>query len=124
MSVLFVQPTIGSELKRKVQMSARRNDVKVKVIEKAGLTMKKALQWSDPYPKKKCGRGDCEICEFGMDGDAPPGECKTRGCVYQLTCREDGMIYRGQTGRSVYERVKEERSSIQKRDEESIVEAC
>ena len=124
MSVLFVQPTVGSELKRKVQMSARRNDVKVKVIEKAGLTVKKALQRSDPYPKKKCGRGDCETCEFGMDGDAPPGECKTRGCVYQLTCREDGMIYRGHTGRSVYESEGREKQYTKARWKESIVEAC
>ena len=53
--------------------------------------------------KKRCGRNDWPVCEMGR-----PGECRTRGCGYQLTCKEDGRKYRGQTGRSMYERVKEE----------------
>ena len=57
-SVLFVQPTVGSKLKKKVQIIARRNGIKVKVIEKAGLTMKQVLQKSDPYPKERCSRVD------------------------------------------------------------------
>ena len=42
--VMFVQPTKNSELKRKIQEIAKRNKVKVKVVERAGLTMKKVLQ--------------------------------------------------------------------------------
>ena len=73
-SILFVQPTVGSKLKQEVQRIARRNDVKVKVIEKAGLTMKKALQRSDPYTKSKCERMDCAVCKFGK-----AGECRNVG---------------------------------------------
>ena len=36
------------------------------------------------------------------------GECRSRGCGYELVCKEDGKKYVGQTGRSVYERTKEE----------------
>ena len=43
------------------------------------------------------------MCRYGR-----PGECHTRGCGYQLMCKADRRKYRGQTGRSVYERVKEE----------------
>lgn len=111
-SVLFVQPTVKSKLKKEVQMIARRNDVKVKVIEKAGLTVKHVLQKSNPYPKKRCERVDCAMCEFGRFG-----ECRTRGCGYKIMCKEDGKEYRGQTGRSVYERLREEMRALQKKDE-------
>ena len=100
--VMFVQPTKNSELKRKIQGIAKRNKVKVRVVERAGLTMKKVLQRSDPY-MKRCERDDCPVCDMGK-----PGDCRTRRCGYQLTCKEDGRKYRGQTGRSLYERVKEE----------------
>ena len=102
-SVMFVQPTEGSELKKRIQQIAKRNNVKVKVVEKAGLTVKKVLQKSNPFGKVKCHREDCEVCKFGK-----PGDCRTRGCGYQLMCKTDRRKYRGQTGRSVYERVKEE----------------
>ena len=88
--------------------------MKVKVIEKAGLTVKQVLQRSDPYPKRKCGRVDCAVCEFGK-----AGECRTRGCGYEWRCKEDGKKYEGQTGRSVYERVKEEVNELQKKSEKS-----
>ena len=99
--VMFVQPTKNSELKRKIQEIAKRNKMKVRVVERAGLTMKKVLQRSDPYMRKRCERNDCPVCDMGK-----PGECSTRGRGYQLTCKEDGRKYRGQTGRSLCERVK------------------
>ena len=102
-SVMFVQPTRGSVLKKKVQHIARRNGVRMKVVERAGLTVKKVLQRSNPFRKGVCGRGDCMVCRYGR-----PGECRTRGCGYELMCKADGRKYRGQTGRSVYERVGEE----------------
>ena len=113
-SVMFVQPTKDGELKRKVQEVARRNGVKVKVVERAGLTMKKVLQRSDPYGKKDCGRSDCPVCQFGQ-----VGVCRSRGCGYQLKCKADSRKYKGQTGRSVYERVKEEMRDWEKKDEKS-----
>ena len=102
-SVMFVQPTKGSELKLKVQQLARRNGLKMRVIEKAGLTIKKILQKSNPFEKKICGRDECAVCEYGKKGD-----CRSRGCVYQLMCKEDWKKYRGQTGRSAHERTNEE----------------
>ena len=113
-SVMLVQPTDGSELKKRIQQLARKNGVKMKVVEKAGLTVKKVLQRSNPFGKKVCGRDDCALCEWGK-----PGECKTRGGVYQLRCKQDDRKYRGQTGRSVYERVKEEVRDWRGRSEKS-----
>ena len=113
-SVMFIQPTEGSELKKRVQLLARKHKIKVKVIEKAGLTMKKALQRSDPYPKKVCERADCVVCRLGR-----PGECRERGCGYELKCKSDGKKYVGQTGRSVNERVSEEIAQWEKKDQKS-----
>ena len=102
-SVMFVLPTPGAVLKRRIQRVAKKNKVKIKVVEKAGSTMKKVLQRSDPFEKRRCNRVDCAVCELGN-----VGECRTRGCVYQIKCIEDSRKYRGQTGRSLYERTKEE----------------
>ena len=45
----------------------------------------------------------CMVCIMGE-----PGECRIRGCVYQLVCKSCRRKYRGQTGRSVHERFGEE----------------
>ena len=113
-SVLYVQPTVNSMLKKDIQSLAKKNDVRVKVIEKAGLTMKRMLQKSNPYPKERCSRVDCAMCEYGKIG-----ECRTRGCVYKIKCKEDGKEYIGQTGRSIYERLKEEMTDLQRKGENS-----
>ena len=63
-------------LKRRVQQLARKNGVKLKVVERAGLTVKKILQRRNPFEKKSCEREECMICKYGR-----PGECRTRGCV-------------------------------------------
>lgn len=102
-SVMFVQPTANSQLKKNIQQIARRSGLKIKVVEKAGQTVKKVLQRSNPFGKEFCSRTDCLVCKVGK-----PGDCRTRGCVYQLMCKEDNRVYRGQTGRSLYERFKEE----------------
>ena len=113
-SVMFIQPTPGSILKHRIQKLAKRNGVKVKVIEKAGLTVKKELQKSNPFGKKRCERVDCVICQHGKEGI-----CRTRGCGYELMCKEDNRKYVGQTGRSVYERIGEEVRGWHNRDEKN-----
>ena len=68
------------------------------MVESVGLTVKKVLQRSDPYEEMRCGRNDCPVSKHG----------RSRGCSFQIVCKEDSRKYGGQTGRSVYERVKEE----------------
>ena len=102
-SVMFVQPTENSQLKKMVQVAARKNGIKVKVVERAGQTVKKVLQRSNPFGRIVCGRDTCMVCRHGK-----PGECRERGCVYELICREDERKYRGQTSRSVGARFVEE----------------
>ena len=104
--VMFVNVTPNSELKHRVQDACRRNKMKIKVVEKMNQTVKTTLQRSNPYGWKPCGRVDCYTCNHDIHIN-----CRTRGCVYQIECVECEQIvtkqYRGQTGRSSYERTKE-----------------
>ena len=82
--------------------------------------MKRILQRSDPFSEKGCSRTDCTICTKGLGID-----CRARGCVYEIACEECKdkaevkNKYRGQTGRSTYERMNEHFDKWEKKSEES-----
>ena len=98
-SVMFVEATPESELKKRIQMVVKRLHLKIKVVERAGCTIKSMLQRSNPFGVKDCLRDRCLICSQGCGTD-----CRTRGCVYEFLCVDCSRRYRGQTGRSIYER--------------------
>ena len=101
-SVMFVEATQDSILKRKVQEAAKKNNVKIKVIEKVGCTLKSLIQKSRPFERMKCERNQCIVCNIESNID-----CRLRGCVYNIRCKECTREYKGQTGRSIFERTKE-----------------
>ena len=103
-SVMFVNATPKERLKKKIEQLAKKHKMKIKVVERRGNTMKKLIQKSDPFNRIKCNEDDCIICREGMDVD-----CRKRGVIYEIECMEDGCKkkYVGQTGRSLYERMKE-----------------
>ena len=68
-SVLFVQPTEGSALKKKYEEIIENSVCSVKVIERAGTSIKKQLQKSYPFGKEKC-RDKCFVCESAGEGTA------------------------------------------------------
>ena len=107
-SVMFVEATPDSQLKKEVEKIVRRHKVKIRVVERVGTTTKRVLQKSNPFQRRECGRDNCVSCADGCNVD-----CRMRGCVYELYCKEEecGRKYRGQTGRSVYERLKEHASN-------------
>ena len=75
----------------------------IKVVERAGATIKGILQRSNPFGMSDCQRNKCLLCCQGTGGN-----CRTRGCVYEFLCVDCERVYRGQTGRSIYERGKEQ----------------
>ena len=77
-------------------------------MERAGETLKSALQKSDPFKKNTCTQPDCFICSNGI-----PVNCRERGIVYELKCNlcEDRR-YRGQTSRSSNTRTKEHHDDL------------
>ena len=119
-TVMFVEMTKDSELKRKVEMAAKKNKIKVKVQERPGTKLKSLLQKSDPFSEKGCKREECVICKNDLGID-----CRVRGCVYEMMCAEcekkKGVKskYRGQTGRSTFERTKEHFTNWENKKDDS-----
>jgi len=66
----------------------KQQSFKIKVVEKAGVAMKKLLQRSDPFKSRKCERGDCPVCR--EDGK---GLCNRRSVTYDIKCAECKYIY-------------------------------
>ena len=99
---MFVEATPQSQLKLEVEKIVRRHKVKIRVVERVGTTVKRVLQKSDPFRQRECGRDKCVVCLDGVKTS-----CRMRGVVYDLACKECDRKYRGQTGRTVYDRLKE-----------------
>ena len=118
--VMFVEVTLNSEFKHKVQDACKRNGVKVKVVEKMNKTVKSKLQRSNPYGWRHCGRGDCPTCSRDIHIN-----CRARGCVYYIDCEDCQQTiykqYRGQTGRSIYERMKEHFKEWDRKSDDSYL---
>ena len=65
-SVLFVQPTKDSVLKRKYEEVIAKSKCSVKVVERAGRSVRQKLQKSYPFRKDKCAVSDCFVCLSGV----------------------------------------------------------
>jgi len=53
---MFVDATLNSELKNRIQKSANKNKVPFKVIEKVDKSIKGYIQKNSPFPALHCGR--------------------------------------------------------------------
>ena len=53
-SVIFVQPTEGYMLKKKYEEIIQKSECSVKVVERAGTSLKKQMQKSYPFSQEKC----------------------------------------------------------------------
>ena len=82
----------------------RKHKLKILVVERTGSTTRDILQKSDPFKRYNCGRVSCVTC-----ADNSKFDCRSRGIVYQFKCKEEECErkYRGQTGRSEFERTGE-----------------
>jgi len=111
-AVYFVQATPGSQLADQCQKVFQRCDLKVKVVERTGRTIKQLLVKSDPMNKGEC---KCRICAM-----AGKQICKVRECVYEMTCSLCHQQYIGETSRSLYERYNEHMMLLQREDINSV----
>ena len=99
-AVMFVQATKDEQLKKDIQRCADKNKMKLKVIEKVDNNVRKEIQRSNPFKGENCGRDSCKICELESGVN-----CRARGCIYEMHCKECERRYRGQTGNSADERI-------------------
>ena len=108
-AVLFVPKTPGGELAKRLKTVE--NDLekmtgeRVKIVERAGIMIKRILHKSNPWAGGNCGREGCLVCRFEKGG----GDCKKRNVTYRtecLKCNESGKTqqYFGESARTGFER--------------------
>ena len=116
-SVLFVQPTEGSALKKVYEDVISKSRCRVKVVERAGTSIKKMLQKSYPFEKAKC-EDKCFVCM--SEGS---GNCRRCNVSYEIVCTREGCknVYIGETSRNAFCRGKEHLKDLETMKEESVL---
>ena len=95
----------------------QKSNCKVRIIERAGVSVKKKLQKSYPFLKEKCDE-TCFVCM--SEGK---GNCKRSNVTYQIACTRPGCkhVYEGESSRHAYSRGREHLKSLAKKDEDSVL---
>ena len=105
-TTFFVDATPKSELARKCRNVMKSAGLPIKVIEKAGKTLKRCLVKSNPFQQESCESPECNTCRTN-----PSVNCKKRDIVYKISCLGDDStcesFYIGESSRSIEERYKE-----------------
>ena len=110
-SVLFVPQTPGGELAAALRAYEKKRGSlrRIRVVERAGISLKDKLFSSNPWSKDGCERVDCFPCKYGS-GEG--GVCRRENLTYTMTCTTcsaSGVkkVYYGETSRTLYQRGKE-----------------
>ena len=61
-TVIFVPATPGSQLKRRYMTEIKATELKIKVVEQSGNTLKAMLQRLDPFKQRRCVDAGCLLC--------------------------------------------------------------
>ena len=99
-SIIFVQATDNSKLKKEYENVIQQSKLKIKIVEKTGKSLIRMLQISDPFKKENCERQDCHICKSGGNG-----KCYKQDVTYKIECLGCGHEQNGETSNSAYTRV-------------------
>ena len=115
-TVIFVPTTPGSQLRKRYEEVVRKTNLKVKVVEKSGMTVKSILQKSDPFTRPGCNtEEDCMVCKGGK------GKCRREGVTYEIHCSECNSLYVGETSRTGRYRGRQHTIALEKRDPSSVL---
>ena len=113
-TVVFVPDTPKSTLAKEYRREISKTNIKMKVVETSGRSLKKQLQKSDPIGKKGCTDERCMICRKGGKGD-----CRKRNVTYKIDCQRCNMKYVGETSRNAFSRSLEHQKAYENKDKES-----
>ena len=118
-TVFFVEATPASALAKRCDTILKRAGLKIRVVEKAGMSMKRLLTKSDPFPHEKCANSNCAVCNR-----SDRINCKKRGVVYQINCQGNhdtpSGIYIGETARNISERMNKHLDKYKKKSQNSV----
>ena len=120
-SVIFVPSTPGSVLQQRYQSEVDRQGLRIRVVEKAGRSMKSMIQRSDPFRIEKCDRQSCMVCQT-----SGKGSCDKEGVTYStrcFECTERGIekVYYGQSSRNAYSRGEEHLDEYRRKTKDSVL---
>ena len=127
-SCIFVPPTPGSELKKKMQekeeqlRAGGRESWPIKIIEMAGKTLEQTLVKTDPFNGNQCSDKKC------LPNNNPKNKisCRRNCICYRITCilcLKDGRsgdmstTYYGESGKNMHCRAKEHASKFHSKKE-------
>ena len=124
-TVLFVPHTPNSTMARAMQKAEDlfikdRPGGKVKMVERAGVSLESALVNKNPWSSMGCQRDECFPCK------TKPGQCQRESCTYVIECGEcmaGGVraAYFGESAATLYRRGLSHQTLLNKRDERSVL---
>ena len=125
--VLFVPLTPNAELKKSIQdiedALVKHSTVgRVKVVERAGISLSNLICNQTPWTKEHCMREACVACKN------KPGSCKRRNATYVVECGECKLEgtkskYHGETHRTLWDRFSKHENAIRKLDKSNALAA-
>ena len=115
-SVIFVPATPESSLKRSLNEDVKKSGLRIRIVETSGMGVKRVLQRSDPFKKRKCERECCFVCRTGGRGP-----CDSCGVTYEIKCQTCEQKYVGETARSAFTRGKELLDGMDKAVSQSVL---
>ncbi|KAL8613584.1 hypothetical protein ACOMHN_022003 [Nucella lapillus] len=117
-TVIFVPSTPHSQLSKRYQEVIGKTNLKIKVVERSGKTVKSILHESDPYKQPGCStEEDCMVCKGGRG----KGNCRREGVTYEIRCNECNCVYVGETARTGHYRGQQHMTALTKRDQDSVL---
>ena len=89
----------------------------MKVVERAGKSIKSQLQSSYPFKEKKCVN-NCFVCLSNGKGN-----CRKSNVNYEIVCTRQGCeyVYIGETGRNAFCRGREHLKGMEKKCDDSVL---
>ena len=116
-SVIFIPATPQGKLKKKMQRKVDETDIKIKIVETTGNTLKRNLQKTSIASKKECADKECMICKTSKK----KGLCRKEGVTYEIVCKGCKAKYIGETGRSAWARSKEHVNDYKRKKDSSVL---
>ena len=80
-TVLFVPPTPNSMLTKALRVVAAKSEIKMRIAERSGISLKRKFQRSNSFKPKNYDRDDCFVCQTGGKGN-----CDAEGVTYNIEC--------------------------------------
>lgn len=120
-TVMFVDVTPNGELAAECKKALKDSQLKIRVVERSGKSLRNILSKSDPFQNNSCGKDTCKVCRVN-----PIVNCKTRDVVYRVKClgcaESNGRegTYIGETARSIGERASEHLTKYENSEKTSV----